>query len=79
MRVVCAKCERRRSILRQSKHFVQALENTIKNSLAYAKAVSEAAGLPLVANCCKAEYCEGIEKAYPVEVYVKKLWEEFED
>lgn len=53
--------------------------DTIKNSLAYADEVAKAAGLPLVANCSKKEFLDGIDKAYPVEVYVKKLWEEFED
>ena len=37
------------------------------------------AGLPFVAVTAEASYLDGIDKAYPVNIYVKKLWEEFGD
>lgn len=46
-------------------------------SVDYADKVCQAAGLPLVAVTAKDEYLDGIDKAYPIKVYVKKLWEEF--
>ena len=48
----------------------------IKNSLPYAEKIAEAAGLPLVATCGNQELVQDIDKAYPVKVYVKKLWED---
>ena len=51
----------------------------IHRSVDYADKVCQAAGLPLVAVTAKYEYLDGIDKAYPIKVYVKKLWEEFGD
>lgn len=48
-------------------------------SVAYADEVCREAGLPLVAVTAEASYLDGIDKAYPVNIYVKKLWEEFGD
>ncbi len=49
----------------------------IRSSVEYADKVCRAAGLPLVAVTAEAGYLDGIEKAYPIKIYVKKLWEEF--
>ena len=51
----------------------------IRNSVDYADKVCRAAGLPLTAVTAKAEFLDGIDKAYPIKVYVKKLWEDFAD
>ena len=53
--------------------------NIIHGSVDYADRVCRAAGLPLSAVTAKAEFLDGIDKAYPVKVYVKKLWEDFAD
>ncbi len=50
--------------------------DTVLNSISYAKEIADTAKLPLIANCCKEEFAEKIENSYPVEVFVKKLWEE---
>lgn len=51
----------------------------VLGSVAYADEVCREAGLPLVAVTAEAGYLDGIDKAYPVNIYVKKLWEEFGD
>ena len=51
----------------------------IRSSVDYADKVCRAAGLPLTAVTAKAEFLDGIDKAYPIKVYVKKLWEDFAD
>lgn len=51
----------------------------VLGSVAYADEVCREAGLPLVAVTAEASYLDGIDKAYPVNIYVKKLWEEFGD
>ena len=53
--------------------------NIVLGSVAYADEVCREAGLPLVAVTAEAGYLDGIDKAYPVNIYVKKLWEEFGD
>lgn len=53
--------------------------NIVLGSVAYADEVCREAGLPLVAVTAEASYLDGIDKAYPVNIYVKKLWEEFGD
>ena len=53
--------------------------NIIHGSVDYADRVCRAAGLPLSAVTAKAEFLDGIDKAYPIKVYVKKLWEDFAD
>lgn len=51
----------------------------VLGSVDYADEVCREAGLPLVAVTAEAGYLDGIDKAYPVNIYVKKLWEEFGD
>lgn len=51
----------------------------VLGSVAYADEVCREAGLPLVAVTAEASYLDGIDKAYPINIYVKKLWEEFGD
>ena len=53
--------------------------NIIHGSVDYADRVCRAADLPLSAVTAKAEFLDGIDKAYPIKVYVKKLWEDFAD
>ncbi len=53
--------------------------NIRHGSVDYADRVCRAAGLPLSAVTAKAEFLDGIDKAYPIKVYVKKLWEDFAD
>ena len=53
--------------------------NIVLGSVAYADEVCREAGLPIVAVTAEAGYLDGIDKAYPVNIYVKKLWEEFGD
>ena len=53
--------------------------NIISDSAEYAKAVCEAANLPLVAVTSQKEYLGDTDNAFPVKIYVKKLWEQFGD
>ncbi len=63
-------------IINNSNLGTQTDEEVILKSIPYAKEVAKKAELPLVANCCYKQFAEKIDKPYPVEVFVKKLWEE---
>ncbi|MCH5325057.1 MAG: P-loop NTPase [Eubacterium sp.] len=49
---------------------------TVEKSLPYADELSRVSGLPITATCCKAEYADKLPNSFPINVYVKKLWEE---
>lgn len=49
--------------------------DTIRNSIGYAEKTAELCGLPLIANCAEKRFASDIKNAYPIEIYVKKLWE----
>lgn len=53
--------------------------NIVSDSAEYAKAVCKAANLPLVAVTSQKEYLSDTDNAFPVKIYVKKLWEQFID
>lgn len=47
----------------------------VADSMDYAKAVAEAAGVPLVCTCSQERNLGGIENGMPVEIFVKPMWE----
>lgn len=49
---------------------------TVEASIKYAQRVAEAAKAPLIFTCSEKENLEGITPAFPIEIYVKPLWEQ---
>lgn len=47
----------------------------VRYSLGYADKLSQTAGLPIVANSADKAFLQGTDNAYPIDIYVKKLWE----
>lgn len=48
----------------------------VSESVGYAESVAEAANAPLIFTCSEKENLEGIMPSFPIEIYVKPIWEQ---